>query len=320
MPTLVFSRDLPFAAPPQIPEGIELHTVVTGRSPTPEELRAALARPGVLGLITMLSDKVDAALMDAAPDLRVVANYAVGYDNFDLDAARARGITMTNTPDVLTEATADIAFALLLSLARRVREGERIVRAGEFHGWQPDMLLGTDLAGRTFGVFGLGRIGQATARRARGFGMRVIYAGRSAAPADVCEALDATRVDLDELIRRSDVLSLHCPLTRDTRHLIDADALRAMKPSALLINTARGPVVDEAALGAALEAGEIRGAGLDVYEQEPAVHPSLLGRDDVVLLPHLGSATIRTRAEMAELALENALRVMRGEPAITPIG
>ena len=317
MPKLVFSRELPFRSPPELPDDVTVAYAAEGRSPTRDELMAAVADAD--GLITMLSDKIDAALLDSAPNLKVVANYAVGYDNFDVDAARQRGIAMSNTPDVLTEATADIAFALLLSLARRVREGERIVRQGEFHGWQPDMLLGTELAGRIFGVAGLGRIGAATARRARGFGMRVIYFGRRDASIDVVQELKAERVALETLIRQSDVLSLHCPLNEGTRHLIDADAFEKMKPGALLINTARGPVVDEAALVAALDAGHIAGAGLDVYEEEPKVHPGLIDRDDVVLLPHLGSATVDTRAKMAELTLDNALRGMAGEPLVTPV-
>ena len=269
--------------------------------------------------MTMLSDRIDAEFMAACPQLRVIANYAVGYDNLDLHAAARTGIVLTNTPDVLTEATADIAFALVLGVARRVREGERLLRAGEFHGWRSDMLLGTELHGRVFGLIGMGRIGAATARRARGFGMRVHYCNRNPVSTELTAELGATRRSLDELLAEADVLSVHCPLTPETHHLLNAARLAQLKPGAILINTARGPVVDEAALVDALERGALRGAGLDVYEHEPRVHPGLLHRDDVMLLPHLGSATTETRAVMAELALRNCVAVLQGRPPETPI-
>ncbi len=321
MPKLVFSRDLPFAAgfnPQASHPDLSFVTVAEGRSATREELLGACRDADAL--ITMLSDKIDGEFLRACPQLRVVANYAVGYDNLDLQAARAAGITLTNTPDVLTEATADIAFALLLGVARRVREGERLVRSGGFHGWRSDMLLGTELSGRVFGILGMGRIGVATARRARGFGMRVVYTNRSPAGPEIERELDAQRVPLEALLGQADVLSVHCPLTPETRHLLNAERLAMLKPSAILINTARGPVVDEAALAAALERGALAGAGLDVYEHEPKVHPGLLERDDVMLLPHLGSATTDTRAVMAELALRNCAAVLAGRPPETPIG
>ena len=319
-PIIVLSRDLPWGPAVDLDvlaRGAELRVAATGRSPSADELRSACA--GADALISMLSDRIDADFLAACPRLRVVANYAVGYDNLDRAAASERGVVLTNTPDVLTEATADIAFTLVLGVARRVREGERMMRAGEFHGWASDLLLGAELSGKTFGVIGLGRIGAATARRARGFGMKILYSNRSRAPEALEEELAAERRSVDEIVAESDVLSLHCPLNEASRHLIDARQLGRMKSGAILINTARGPVVDEAALVTALEAGQIRGAGLDVYEQEPKVHPGLVDRDDVMLLPHLGSATEETRATMAELALENCVRVLAGEPALTPI-
>ena len=320
MPTLVLSRDLPFRAGfsfEQAAPGVTIRTVAVGRSAGPEELREACR--GADALITMLSDRIDADFLAVCPSLRVVANYAVGYDNLDLAAAARAGVVLTNTPDVLTEATADIAFALLLGVARRVREGERLLRAGEFHGWRSDMLLGSDLHGRTFGLIDMGRIGAATARRARGFGMQIRYTNRKPVAPALAAELGAEFVSLDELLRTADVLSVHCPLTPETHHLLNAERLAQLKPSAILINTARGPVVDEAALADALARGALRGAGLDVYEHEPRVHPALMDRDDVMLLPHLGSATTETRAVMAELALANCVAVLTGEPPKTPI-
>jgi len=272
-----------------------------------EELlrRAALAD----AIVATLSDRVDAELLAAAPRLRVVANHAVGYDNVDVAACTTRRVWVCNTPDVLTDATADLTFALILAVARRVREGERIVREGRWKYWAPTMLLGLELRGALLGIIGYGRIGKAVAERARGFGMEVIWSGGSAAGS----------VPLDDLLARSDVVSIHCPLTPATRHLIGAARLSRMKRTAILVNTARGPIVDEAALCAALQAGTIGGAGLDVFEDEPRVHPGLLGRDDVVLVPHIGSATGATRARMAELALTDAARVLRGERPLHPV-
>jgi glyoxylate reductase len=227
------------------------------------------------GLLSMLSERVDDELLDAAPRLRIVANHAVGTDNIDVPSCTRRGIWVTNTPDVLTEATADLTFALLLAVARRLREGEALVRSGGFHGWAPTMLLGRELRGATLGIFGYGRIGRAVARRAEGFGMRVLFTSRTGG------------VPLDLLLRESDFLTLHAPSSAQTRHVLGAVQLLEMKRGAILINTARGALVDEAALVRALEIGHLGGAGLDVYEDEPRVHPGLLHRDDVVLLPHL---------------------------------
>jgi glyoxylate reductase len=259
------------------------------------------------GLLALLTERVDEELLEAAPSLRVVANHAVGVDNVDVAACTARGVWVTNTPDAVTESTADLTWALLLAVARRVGEGERLLRAGRFKAWTPTLLLGLELRGATLGIVGLGRIGEAVARRARGFGMHVLHTtSRGGLP-------------LEELLAQSDVVTLHCPLMPATRHLIDARRLAQMKRGAILINTARGPVVDEAALALALESGHLGGAGLDVFENEPLVHPGLIGREDVVLLPHLGSATHATREQMATMALTDAARVLRGEPPHYPV-
>jgi glyoxylate reductase len=259
-------------------------------------------------LIALLTDRIDAAVLDAAPRLRIVANFAVGFDNVDVAAATARGVCVSNTPDVLTEATADLAFALALAAARRLGEGERQIRAGRWTGWAPDQLLGVDVWGRTLGIVGMGRIGRAMARRGRGFGMDVLYAS----PREV--AGEGERVELDALFARADVVSLHCPLTAETRHLVDARRLALMKPGAILVNTARGPLVAEAALAAALAAGRLAGAGLDVFAAEPAVHPALLAEERAVLAPHVGSATTTARTRMGELCASAVRSVLAGEP------
>ncbi|WP_159698598.1 D-glycerate dehydrogenase [Arthrobacter sp. 18067] len=308
--------------------------VVTGRIPDAaiEKLRAehevdawtgpeAISREELLrrvagadAIVSLLTERVDAELLDAAgPQLKVVANVAVGYDNIDVPACTERGIVATNTPGVLTEATADIAFGLILMATRRLGEGERLIRSGQPWKWGMFFLLGSSLQGKTLGIVGMGGIGQATARRAKAFGMDVVYQSRSGIDPKIAAELDAQRVDLDELLAVSDVVSLHCPYGPATHHLIGAEQLAAMKNSAFLVNTARGPIVDEDALAAALREGAIAGAGLDVYEHEPRVHPGLLELDNVALLPHLGSATVETRTAMAMLAADNALAVLSGE-------
>ena len=244
---------------------------------------------------------------------------AVGHDNVDVGACAARGVTVTNTPGVLTEATADIAMSLILMATRRLGEGERLIRAGRPWRFALDFLLGAGIQDRTLGVVGLGEIGQATARRARAFGMRIVYSGRRRADAEVENALAARFAPLDELLATADVVSLHCPLTPETRHLIGPAELAAMRPTAFLVNTTRGPVVDEGALAQALAAGGIAGAGLDVYEQEPQVHPGLVGLENVVLLPHLGSATVETRTAMAVLAARNVVSVLATGRPLTPV-
>jgi len=288
------------------------------RPMTPAEMHAAIA--GADAVVTLLHDRVDDAFLDAAgPGLRVVANVAVGYDNIDLPACVRRGVVATNTPGVLVDATADIAMALILCSTRRLGEAERMLRSGGSWSWSMFFMLGTGLQGKTLGIVGLGQIGAATARRARAFGMRVVYAGRRRAEPAVEAELGAELLDLDELLATADVVSLHTPLTDATRHLIDARRLRLMKPTAHLVNTSRGPVVDEAALAAALRDGVIAGAGLDVFEREPAVEPALLGLENVTVIPHLGSATIETRTAMAVLAAQNTVAVLRGEEPPTPI-
>lgn len=270
-------------------------------------------------LLCLLTDRVDAELLDRAPRLRIVANAVVGYEHVDRDACRARGIVVTNTPDVLTDATADLAMALILSAARGLPQAERSLRAGEFHGWGFWDYLGADLNGRTLGIFGMGRIGRAVARRAAPFGMRVIYHSRTRLSGNDEGALGAEWVDFDGLIARSDVLSLHAPLTPETRHVFNADALRRMRPGSFLVNTARGALVDEAALVDALRDGPLVGAGLDVYEREPIIHPGLLELPNVTLLPHISSATRETRTRMAMLAARNVHAVLTGAPPLNPV-
>ena len=285
---------------------------------TVDELHAAARGAGAI--VTLLHDRVDGALLDAAgPSLRVVANVAVGYDNIDVDACLARGIVPTNTPGVLTDATADIALALILMSTRRLGESERLVRAGGTWTWDMFFQLGTGIQGKRLGIVGLGQIGTATARRARALGMAIDYCGRRRVDAGREQELEARFLSFEELVAAADVVSLHCPLTPETTHLVDAAMLARMKPTAFLINTTRGPVVDEAALVDALRDGTIAGAGLDVYEREPVVHPGLLELENVVLLPHLGSATVETRTAMAVLAARNALAVLGGDAALTPI-
>lgn len=261
-------------------------------------------------LLCNILDRVDGELLDACPGLKVVANFGVGFNNIDVADATARKIPVTNTPGVLTDATADIAFALLLAVARRLGEGERIVRGNQWPGWQPLQLLGADVTGATLGIIGFGRIGQAVARRAKAFGMRVIYWNRKAVPASA--EFDATRVSFEEALRQSDFVSLHVAYTPETHHLLDAPQFALMKPSAFVINTARGAVVNEAALVRALQTKQIAGAGLDVFEREPQLTPGLVGLENVVLAPHLGSATIGTRTRMGMIALDNLLAVCAG--------
>ncbi|MFN8163318.1 MAG: D-glycerate dehydrogenase [Solirubrobacterales bacterium] len=313
---------------------------VTGRIPEPavEMLRAAgtvevaeteapLPRPELLAavagadaILTLLHDRVDAELLDAAgPRLRCVANVAVGHDNVDLAAAAERGVAVANTPGVLDEATADLTLALLLAAARRLGEGERLIRSGAPWAWSMSFMLGVDLRGKLLGIVGLGAIGSRVARRALAFGMRIAYAGRHEADPAVVAELGAERLALDQLLESADVVSLHCPLTEETRHLISAARLARMKPGAILVNAARGPVVDEAALVEALRDGPLAAAALDVYEHEPEVHPGLLGMENVTLAPHLGSATVGTRRAMAELAAQNAIAAVRGERLPTPV-
>jgi glyoxylate reductase len=276
-----------------------------------EELLQVVA--GRDGIITMLTEKVDAELLAAAgPQLKIVANHAVGFDNIVVADCTAAGVMATNTPDVLTETTADTAFALLLAAARRVGEGERFLRAGTEWIWGPLMMLGQDIHHKTIGIVGFGRIGQAVARRARGFGMKVIYADAFKLPDEVELETLAVRRDLDDLLEEADFISIHTNLTPETRHLFGAEQFKRMKDTAVLVNTSRGPVVDEAALADALASGEIFAAGLDVFENEPQVNETLLHLDNVVVIPHLGSATVDTRNAMGELAVDNVFAAIDG--------
>ena len=278
----------------------------------PEELRRRAADKDAV--VSLLTDAMDRTLIDAAPKLKIIANVAVGYNNIDIPYARSKGVEVTHTPNVLTESVADFTWALILAITRRLSESERVLRRGDWKGWALDFMLGTELRGKQLGLVGVGRIGRAVAARAGAFGMRVVYTE----PVSI-DLPGAENYSLDKLLNTSDIVSLHVPLLPETRHLIDKKALARMKRSAYLINTARGPVVDEAALAWALQNHLLAGAALDVYENEPAVHPDLLTLDNVLLVPHLASATTETRTAMAELAIENVLAVLAGKPPITPV-
>jgi glyoxylate reductase len=308
MARIVVTRGLPEPALAALREsGAAVWVSAADRALAVLELHEAVR--GADAVVTMLHDRVDAAFLDAAGErLRVVANVAVGHDNVDVKACRERGVVVTNTPGVLVDATADLAIGLLLAITRRLGEGERLIRSGAGWSWSIDFMLGRGLRGRTLGIVGYGAIGQAVAARARAFGLEILVTRRSDGG-----------VTLGELLERSDFVSLHVPLTDATRHLIDASALARMRRDAYLVNTSRGPVVDEAALAAALRDGAIAGAALDVFEREPEVHPALVGLENVVLVPHLGSATVETRTAMAELAAANALSVLAGEEPPTPV-
>jgi glyoxylate reductase len=312
VPRVVVTRALPEPALAALRDsGADVWVSPEPRALTAEEFHAAVR--GADAVVTMLHDRVDDAFLDAAGEqLRVVANVAVGYDNVDVAAAAARGVTITNTPGVLTDATADLAIALLLAITRRLGEGERLIRSGEPWAWALDFMLGRGLRGKTLGIVGYGEIGRATAQRARAFGLEIVYTKRSRGD-------DPGQVELGELLERSHAVSLHCPLTPETHHLIDAAALARMRDDAYLVNTARGPVVDEAALAKALRDGAIAGAALDVFEREPEVHPDLRGLDNAFLIPHLGSATHETRTAMAELAAANVVAVLAGDDPPTPV-
>lgn len=263
------------------------------------------------GLLCLLTDDINARVMDASPSLKVISNYAVGYNNIDVAAASERGIRVTNTPGVLTDTTADLAWALIMATSRRLIEGDSLVRGGGFYGWDPMLLLGSDVAGKTLGIISMGRIGKAVAQRAAGFDMRIVYYDIVRAP-DVENKYGASFVALDELLQNADIVSIHAPLTEETRHMIGRRELALMKKTSYLINTARGPLVDEKALVEALKTGDIAGAGLDVYEDEPRLAPGLAELPNVVLLPHLGSATLETRIKMAEMAATNVVAALEG--------
>lgn len=286
-----------------------------------QELVARTA--GCDAMVCLLTDRISADFLSSCPDLKLVANVAVGVDNIDVQAATERGILVTNTPGVLDETTADLAFGLMLSCARRIAEADRFIRAGRWDSWQPELMLGTDVYGKTLGLIGFGRIGQAVGRRALGFGMTVLYARRALPPhaGEEDTGSGLRHVALHELLRRSDFISIHCPLNRETHHLLGSRELSLLKPGAILVNTARGPIVDQSALIAALLAGRLKAAALDVFENEPCVPPELLEMDRVVLTPHIGSASIETRSAMARLAVDGLLSAFSGcQPANTVNG
>ncbi|GAC1342258.1 MAG: D-glycerate dehydrogenase [Candidatus Dormibacteria bacterium] len=311
MATVLCTLPLPEPAPAMLAASAEVR--VLGHIPSPEELRDELAR-GVDVLCSQLRDRIDDAALAAGGDrLRAVCNYAVGYNNIDVAAATAHGVSVTNTPGVLNDATADCALGLILAAARRLCEGDAMVREGRFTGWEPDLLLGLELRGSLLGVVGIGRIGQALARRALALGMRLAYTDRAEAPIDEDLRPHLQRMELGDLLAQADVISLHVPLTEETHHLLGEAALRSMKRSAVLVNTSRGPVIDERALVRALREGWIAAAGLDVYEDEPRLAPGLAECRNAVLAPHLGSATVHTRRAMAELCARSVLAALEGE-------
>ena len=314
---ILISNVLPVEARSLIPSEVEVDYNETDQPFAKAELIRRLQ--GRQGLICHIISILDEEVFAACGGLKVVANVAVGYNNVDVAAARRRGIVVTNTPDVLTETTADFAWALLMSAARRVVEADAFARSGEWKVWRWDLLWGADIHGKTLGVVGFGRIGRAVARRARGFGMRVLYCDGVRADAATERELNATATDLESLLGESDFVSLHTLLTPETRHLINERTLRLMKPTAILINAARGPVVDEAALVKALSEQWIAGAGLDVFEDEPRIHPGLVPLRNVTLAPHVASASSDTRISMATLAVRNCLAVLDGKPPLTPV-
>lgn len=311
MANVLLTRRIPASAFAILQEHctVDLHD---GPGPLPAlELKRRLA--GKQGLISVVTDKVTPDVLDAAPELKIVSNIAVGYDNIDVAAAKARGIVVTNTPDVLTEAVAEFTWGLIFSASRRIAEGDRLVRRGAWKGWALDFMLGTEMGGKQLGIIGRGRIGLAVAAKAPAFGMRAVFAARPGRkPA-------ADELSLDELLVSSDVISIHTPMTPANRHLIDRKAFARMKRTAILVNTARGPIVDEEGLAWALKERLISAAALDVYEREPEVVPALFELENVVLAPHLGSATRETRTAMADLAVRNAIAVLEGRPALTPL-
>ncbi len=309
-PKVYVTRQLPSEGMDLLARDCELDFNPHDRGMTREELIDCVG--DAEGLVTLLSDNIDAEIMDAGPNLKVIANYAVGFNNIDIAAATERGIAVTNTPGVLTETTADLAWALLMATARRIAESDKFMRSGKFRGWAPMLYLGNDIYGKTLGIVGFGRIGRAVARRASGFNMKVLYSSRSRAPEAIEKSLNAVFCPLETLLRESDFVSLHVPLTEQTHHLIGDEEFDIMKKSSILINTARGPVVNEKALVRTLEAEKIAGAGLDVYEQEPGFEPQLAEMDNVVMVPHIGSASVATRTKMSVMVAEDAIDVLKG--------
>jgi glyoxylate reductase len=311
-PSILVTRRLPSSVIEKLQAAADVDLYSAEGGIPAAELRARVADKNAL--MCLLTDTIDRSVIDAGPELKIVANVAVGYNNIDVDYAKSRGVIVTNTPDVLTESVADFTWALILAITRRLAEGERLLRRGAWKGWALDFMLGTELKGKQLGLVGVGRIGRAVAARAEAFGMRVVYTDQRE-----IDLPNAALMSLDRVLNTSDIVSLHVPLTPETRHLIDKRALTRMKRSAYLINTARGPVVDEAALAWALQQNLLAGAALDVYENEPAVHPELLQLENVLLVPHMASGTTETRTAMADLAANNVLAVLSGHPPLTPV-
>jgi len=310
-PTILITRRIPSAVLAKLEAACDVEMHRQGDLPH-DELVSRVA--GKQGLLSVVTDTLDRAVFESGRDLKVVSTIAVGYNNIDIAAAREHDVVVTNTPDVLTEAGADLTWSLILSMTRRIVEGDRLVRRGAWKGFALDFMLGTDLRGKQLGIVGFGRIGKAVAARAPAFGMRVAFSSRT----PVSSPLGESR-PLDHLLSTSDVVTLHCPLTNETRHLINQTTLARMKRSAYLVNASRGPVVDEAALVWGLESHLIAGAALDVYEREPEIHRGLMALENVVLSPHLGSSTIETRTTMIQLAADNLIAVLTGQPALTPV-
>ena len=309
---VVLTRRLPDAVETRMRELFDAELNLTDTPMDRGALEAAAARADVL--VPTITDAIDAGLIAGAGErLRLIANFGAGVDHIDVEAATARGLLVTNTPGVLTEDTADLTMSLILAVSRRIVEGARVVEEGRFEGWTPTWMCGRKLWGKRLGIVGMGRIGQALARRARAFGLQVHYHNRKPVPQMIADELGATWWDdVDQMLARMDIVSLNCPATRETRHLMSADRLARLKPEAILVNTARGELIDEAALAAALAEGRLGGAGLDVFEHEPAVHPGLVGRPNVVLLPHLGSATLEARQDMGDRVIANILTFANG--------
>jgi glyoxylate reductase len=322
MSVVLVTRRLPSSVLAKLREQADVD-LYTGEAAIPtDELRARASDKEAI--VCLVTDAIDRSVLDAAPKLKIVANVAAGYNNIDAVYAKTKGVIVTNTPDVLIDSVADFTWALILAITRRLSEGERLLRRGGWKGWALDFMLGTELRGKQLGLVGLGRIARAVAARAPAFGMRVAYTSRKEASGggnagSAALLANAESMSLDRLLNTSDVVSLHVPLTPETRHLIDKKAIARMKRSAYLINTARGPVVDEAALAWALQQHLLAGAALDVYENEPAVHPDLLGLENVLLVPHLASGTTETRTAMADLAVDNVIAVLGGRAPLTPV-
>ncbi len=314
MARVLLTRRIPSSVLARLEAATELDLYAGTDAISHAELLARVG--GKDALICLLTDRVDTAVLDAGKELKVIANIAVGYNNIDVDACRARGIVVTNTPDVLTNACADFTWSLILGITRRLGEAERQLRRGDWKGWALDHMLGTELRGKRLGLIGVGRIGRAVAEKAPAFGMSVVYSARRPS-VDIIEG--AEFLPLDQLLATADVISVHCPLTPETRHLINQKAFVKMKRTAYLINTSRGPVIDEAALAWALKQRLIAGAALDVYEKEPEVYPDLLELENVMLIPHIASATTETRTAMANLAVSNVLAVLNNDPPLTPV-